>query len=169
MDITLRKLNPNDEYDIYLMLQQLPANENGFRNPVAEKTYEDYKEWLMTTWKNSQMTTIIDGWKVPQTTYWLCENGAPVGIGRIRHFLTEKLLVEGGNISYAIIPSARGRGLGKKLLSHLLNECEKMGMEKVLLTIDKENIASRKVALANGGNMEKETDESVYYWITISA
>ena len=113
------------------------------------------------------MTLVEEGWRVPQTTCWLHEDGACAGIGRIRRFLTEKLLLEGGNLSYAILPSARGRGLGRRLLSALLEECREMGMNRVLLTVQKENLPSRKVILANGGVLEKKNKKylTVPYWI----
>lgn len=165
MSTELRKLSLEDGENVYWMMQQLPADENGFSNPIFGKDYEEYKSWLASNIKSSQMTQVVDGWKVPQTTYWLYENNKPVGIGRIRHFLTEKLLEEGGNISYAIEPSARGRGLGKQLLSLLLTECREMGMGKVLITINKDNLASQKVIHANGGLMEKENKKFIYFWI----
>lgn len=28
------------------MLQELPSEENGFINPVKDKTFDEYKEWL---------------------------------------------------------------------------------------------------------------------------
>lgn len=165
MGIEIRKLSLEDGQDVYWMLQQLPADENGFSNPISERTYEEYKTWLASNVKSSQMTQVIDGWKVPQTTYWLYDDGAPIGIGRIRHFLTDKLLLEGGNISYAILPAARGKGFGKLLLSELLTECRKMGLDKVLLTIEKENIVSQKVIRANGGLIDRESDKFKYFWI----
>ena len=165
MGTELRKLSLEDGENVYWMMQQLPADENGFSNPIFGRTYEEYKSWLVSNVRSSQMTQVVDGWKVPQTTYWLYENNQPVGIGRIRHFLTEKLLEEGGNISYAIEPSARGRGLGKLLLSMLLTECREMGMGKALITTNKDNLVSQKVIHANGGQMEKENEKYRYFWV----
>lgn len=39
------------------------------------------------------------------------------------------------------------------------------GIDKVLITIHKENVASRAVAEVNGAILEKETEERAYYWI----
>lgn len=165
MSIEIKKLSIEDGLDIYEMLQELPADENGFINSMAGKTFDEFKEWLKKAVKNSEQEGIIDGWKVPQTIFWLFENGKPVGYGKIRHFLTDKLLVEGGNVGYSIRPSARNRGLGKTLLSLLITESRKIGVEKILLTIQNSNKASINVALANGGKIEKTTDERSYIWI----
>ncbi len=70
-------------------------------------------------------------------TYWLFADHRPVGMGRIHHFLTDKLLEEGGSVGYAVRPGERGRGYGMLLLFLLLRECGRLGMEKVLLTIHK--------------------------------
>ena len=38
-------------------------------------------------------------------------------------------------------------------------------IDKVLITIHKENVASRAVAEVNGAILEKETEDRAYYWI----
>jgi len=165
--LEIRKLSVNDGREFYNMLQEIPANENGFINSVAGKSYEEYKVWLKASEENAEKKEIEDGWKVPQTTFWFLEDGKPVGFGKVRHFLTEKLLEEGGNVGYGIRPDARNKGLGKQFVGLLKEECKKLGMEKMLLTIRKTNVASRQVALANGGRIEKENEERYYIWIDL--
>lgn len=53
-----------------------------------------------------------------------------------------------------------------------LIECKKLGIDKVLMTCDKENIASAKSIIKNGGILENEfvnSDGKVEqrYWISI--
>jgi predicted acetyltransferase len=134
-------------------------------NSVNGMTFDAYKEWLIRDDNLSKSNEIIDGWKVPSSTYWLYADGKPVGVGRIRHFLTDKLREEGGNIGYAVRPGERNKGYGKILLKELLNEASKMGIEKVLLTIKNYNEYSLKVALANDGTIEKSNDIRHYVWI----
>lgn len=167
MSLEIRKISLEDGHDIYEMLQEMLPDEDGFINAVAGKPYDEYKKWLNKSVQNSEQKEVIDGWKVPQTTFWLLEDGVPVGFGKIRHFLTDKLLEAGGNVGYAIRPSARKRGLGTKFLGLLLEECRKMEIDKVLLTIRKYNVASKKVALANGGKIEKESEERYWVWIDL--
>lgn len=54
---------------------------------------------------------------------------------------------------------------GKELLKLLLEKANESGIDKVLITIHKENVASRAVAEVNGAILEKETEERAYYWI----
>lgn len=167
MSLKIRRLSVEDAEDVYNMLQDIPADENGFINSAHGKTYDEYKTWLEKSYASSLQEGIIDGWKVPETIFWLIEDGKPVGIGKIRHFLTDKLLESGGNIGYSIRPEARGRGLGKKLVSCLIEEGKKIGVERLLFTIRNSNIPSIRVALANGGVIEKVTDERQYISIVL--
>lgn len=108
---------------------------------------------------------LIDGWKVPSTTYWLYADGKPVGFGSIRHFLTDALRKAGGHIGYGIAPKYREKGYGKKILGLLLAEASRLGIDRVLVTIQLNNAASKAVALANGGVITEQTDERIYVWI----
>lgn len=167
MNLTIKKLTPDDGEDIYNMLLEMPADENGFLNPVCGKTYEGYKEWLVKAYNGSLQEGIVDGWKVPETMFWLYENDIPVGFGKIRHFLTDRLLEHGGNIGYSIRPTARNRGLGKRFVAGLIEESGKIGVEKLLFTINRYNEPSIRVATANGGVTERVTDECCYISIEL--
>lgn len=166
-EFKLKKISAEDGRDIYDMLQTMPKDENGLINNANGLSYEEFKGWLTAKQKESEQTGLVDGWKVPSTTYWLYADDIPVGFGNLRHFLTEALSKAGGHIGYGIAPQYRGKGYGKELLRLLLIEAKKMGLEKVLITIHTDNIASQKVALANGGVITQRTDERIYIWIQI--
>lgn len=163
----LRKLSADDGMDVYSMLQEMPKDENGLMNTANGLSYEEYKEWLKKKCVDSQQEGLVDGWKVPSTTYWLYVDGRPAGFGNIRHFLTDALREAGGNIGYGIAPEYRGKGYGKELLRLLVGEAGKYGLDKVLVTIQKDNAASQAVALASGGVITKQTNERVYIWIDV--
>lgn len=165
MMLELKRLSVDDGLDIYTMLQEIPAEENGLINKANGLTFDEYKEWLIVKQRDSEQEGIVDGWKVPSTTFWLYADGIPVGFGSVRHFLTETLRKAGGNIGYGIAPAFRGKGYGKELLRLLLNEAKEMEIDKVLVTILLDNIASQAVAIANGGVVTERTDERVFIWI----
>ncbi len=162
----LRAASRADGMDVYNMLQSIPKDENGFMNGVCGKTYEEYKEWLEARVRNSLQEGIVDGYKVPQTTYWLYVDGSPVGMGKLRRFLTDALKIAGGHIGYAIAPQYRGKGYAKILLKLMLEEAGRIGLSEVLLTIHTDNAASLSVAKANGGRVEKEENGRYYVWIS---
>lgn len=165
MNFELRRLSVSDGRDVYDMLQAIPADENGFINGVNGMSFGEFRAWLAREAENANKTQIEDGWKVPQSTYWLVVDGRPVAIGKIRHFLTDKLRAEGGHIGYAVAPAERNRGLGKVLLSELLKEARRLGIDRALITVQNGNAASIRVALANGGVVEKVSDVRHYIWI----
>lgn len=163
--IELRRLSVDDGMDVYIMLQEIPKEENGLMNNANGLSFEEYKEWLKKKYAESEQIGLMDGWKVPSTTYWLYADEKPVGFGSIRHFLTDTLRKAGGNIGYGIAPKYREKGYGKKILELLLKEASRLGIDRVLVTIQLDNAASKAVALANGGVITEQTDERILVWI----
>lgn len=165
--IELKKLSAKDGQDVYNLLQEMPKEENGLINKANGLSFEEFKEWLKAKQIESEQEGLVDGWKVPSTTFWLYVDGVPVGFGNLRHFLTEALSKAGGNIGYGIAPQFRGKGYGKILLKLLLQEARKIGLEKVLVTVHFDNLPSQKVALANGGVISEKTEERYLIWIDL--
>lgn len=165
MSLLVQKLNRADGTDIYDFLQQLPAEENGFLNTVYGKSFEEYQKWLEGAVKSSERKEIIDGWKVPETVFWLMEDGKPVGYGKIRHYLTDRLREEGGNIGYSVLPQKRGKGLGSAFVSLLIGEADKMGIGELLFTVKNGNQPSIQAVLSNGGVIERQSEELQYIWV----
>lgn len=164
MNFELKKLTINDGMDIYVMLQEIPKDDNGFINSVNGKTFEEYKKWLICC-DNSSKAIGLEDWQVPTSIYWLYADGQPVGFGKLRHFLTDKLRIEGGHTGYAVRQSERNKGHGTILLKMVVEEAKKMDIDKLLLTIRNSNIASIKVALNNNGIIEKTNEERHYIWV----
>lgn len=162
----LKKLSVNDGEDIFEMLQEIPKDENGLINGVNGMDFDSYKSWLTSNDNYSKGIGLKEN-MVPQSIYWLIVDGRLVGIGKLRHYLTEKLRKSGGHIGYAIRPSERGNKYGNLILSLLLEEAKKLDIEKVLLTIHNENLFSIKVALNNGGIVENKNEHDHHIWINL--
>ena len=84
-----------------------------------------------------------------------------VGITDFRHPLSAKLMECSGHIGYSVRPSERRKGIATEMLRLLLPYCLAAGEKRVLITCAKENIASRKVIEANGGQLENEVADSI--------
>jgi predicted acetyltransferase len=64
-----------------------------------------------------------------------------------------------GHIGYAVVPWKRGHGFATRALRHMLAEAKEVGLARVTLTTDPDNIASQKVILANSGRFVCEREE----------
>lgn len=156
----LRLLSPLDSIEFYELLQHIGKEENAFFNPVRGMSFEEYQDWLKQQDDWSKGENLPDGY-VGQTVFWLMDADVPVGIGKIRHSLTDNSRRFGGNIGYAISSEFRGRGYGTVLLRELLLKADEMGVVEKVLTVEKYNYASKKVIEKNGGILY---DENEYRW-----
>ena len=91
----------------------------------------------------------------PDRVLWLVHDGEYIGQTSIRPELcTPYLLTYGGHIGYSIRPSRRCRGYGKAILALTLAVSRELGLRRVLVTCDSDNIGSRKIIEHNGGQFE---------------
>lgn len=166
MHTELKRLSVQDGLDVYEMLQEMPREERGYINSAHGLTQEEFAAWLRGCDAESHQQGLVDGWKVPQTTYWLYADGVPVGMAQLRHFLTDALRDRGGHIGYAIVPSARGRGYGTAICRLMLREAFSLGLREVLITTEVDNEASKAVCRRNGGREAPQRLERCYFWFT---
>jgi predicted acetyltransferase len=102
---------------------------------------------------------------VPFTELWMSDGREYVGRINLRHELTEELLEWGGQIGYAVRPSARGKGYAKAALGSMLQVAAERGLSQVLITCDVDNVASRRVIEAHGGVYEDTRQGKLRYWV----
>ncbi len=89
---------------------------------------------------------------VAEHVYWLVRAGTEiVGTSRLRRSLTPALEDIGGHIGYNIRPSARRRGYGTRQLALILERARALGLDRVLLTCDTDNVGSARIIERNGG------------------
>ena len=93
--------------------------------------------------------------RYPDRVLWLVHDGEYIGQTSIRPELTTPyLLTYGGHIGYSIRPSRRCRGYGKAILGLTLVASRELGLRRVLVTCDSDNVGSRKIIEHNGGQFE---------------
>jgi len=94
-----------------------------------------------------------------------------LGMINLRHYLNDFLAEYGGHIGYSVRPTERRRGYAKVMLALCLEECRKLGLERVLLTCYPDNKGSYKTIEACGGQFERITqkDGTKYsrYWTAL--
>ena len=124
---------------------------------------------------NLEFKVETDG-RVPDSVFFLLdeERDRLIGAANIRHYLSESLRHSGGHIGDGIRPSERRKGYGTELVRLALLECRKLGIDRVLMTCDKDNVASAKTIQKNGGVLDSEfvNEEGVIeqrYWIDLNS
>jgi predicted acetyltransferase len=105
---------------------------------------------------------------VPATTLWWVDGAEYLGRLAIRHRLTPKLLDGGGHIGYDVRPSARRRGHATAMLRAALPIAAGLGIDRALVTCDADNVGSRKVIEACGGEFEDQRGGKLRFWVPTS-
>lgn len=112
--------------------------------------------------------------RVPDSVFFLLDEDRNrlLGAVNIRHKLNAALLREGGHIGDGIRPSERRKGYGTELIRLALRECRKLGIRRVLITCDRDNVGSARAIRKNGGVLENEcvnADGEIEqrYWVEV--
>ena len=155
MEIRLPELN--DKYEIISYIEEHYAHYENNLSASNCLTSTNYEEWVKKTHNN---VTIPDKvWGKSYTYLVFDDNEKLIGMLSIRHDLPDKLVQKYGHIGYGVRPSERRKGYATKMLAYALEECKKLGLNKVILGCYKQNIGSAKTILKNGGKLLREVDD----------
>ena len=110
--------------------------------------------------------------RVRATYWWIAEGDTVLGSIALRHQLNDFLWRAGGHIVYGVRPSARRRGLATYALGEVLGHARKLGLERVLITCNVANEASRRTIEHHGGVLSDIGDTELgrlrRYWIALA-
>lgn len=169
MDIKLVKLSHAYQQQLLDMMDEWLAVEQDF-SPYAirRNDHHDFDHYL----ENLETKEETEG-RVPDSVFFCLDIKRNIFVGaiNIRHYLNDSLLHTGGHIGDGIRPSERRKGYATAMIGLGLEECKKMGIKKVLMTCERDNIGSAKSIINNGGVLENEVmEEGIIeqrYWITL--
>jgi predicted acetyltransferase len=92
---------------------------------------------------------------VPSTFLFAFAGPSIVGRVAIRHSLNAFLERFGGHIGYVVVPAYRRQGYATAILRQALQIAhQKLGLRRVLVTCDDDNVGSIKAIEKNGGVLE---------------
>lgn len=137
-----------------------------------DSSLNDYEGWLKNVRDFAKGINLPEGY-VPGSTFFAIRktDNKIVGMVNIRHELSEFLLRKGGHIGNCVRPTERRKGYGKEILYLGIEKCKELGIEKVLLVCDKENVASAKQIQSSFGVLENEILDKERtlqrYWIDV--
>jgi predicted acetyltransferase len=93
--------------------------------------------------------------QVPSTFLFAFKGKRIVGRVAIRHMLNDFLARVGGHIGYVVVPEFRRQGHATEILRLALHIAhERLGLDRVLVTCDDDNIGSIRTIEKNGGILE---------------
>ncbi|PAB60313.1 GNAT family N-acetyltransferase [Anaeromicrobium sediminis] len=131
----------------------------------------DYEGWLDYTYKIENKDTCPSHLVTAHTYFLVSEDKRIIGAINIRHYLNDYLFNFGGHIGYGIRTSERKKGYASLMLSLGLAISKDLGIDKVLICCDKNNIGSAKTIMNNGGVLENEVHKDgeiiQRYWIEL--
>ena len=174
MNIELVKLTHEYKDQLFDMLEE-------WKNDIIENhtnispwriwanDFHDFDDYV----KSINATEELNNDWVPDTTLFCLDRDRNIFVGAvsIRHYLYDKLLKTGGHIGDGIRPGERRKGYATAMIALALEECKKLGITRVLMCCDKNNIGSAKSIIKNGGVLENEIEEDGHieqrYWIQL--
>lgn len=124
---------------------------------MYKEALEDFDKYVLKLQNNAKGIDIPENW-VTTHTFWLTNaQGLVLGITRIRTCSDNEFVRNyAGNIGYDISPLHRKQGFGKTILKLGLEKARALGLDKVLITCNYDNVGSMKIIESNGGIFESE-------------
>ncbi len=170
--IELRELHSNDEIAFRNANDEFNAHNPDFEFAFRFdcNTFTDYVQRV-----NGWSKGIDIGAFVPNTYLVAFLDKKVIGRVSLRHELNANLLKEGGYVGYGIVPSERRKGYAKEVLRLTLPFAKSLGLNKILLTCNDDNVGSWRTIEANGGTLQDKLYEPGMrvarrrYWIDLES
>ena len=165
--LRLRPLRHADEAEFDVAHRAMLAD--GFEFGLGYMAGTSWAAYLEMLEAHRRGVDLPDG-LVPGTFLVADVGGRIVGRSSIRHRLNEFLAREGGHIGYGVLAVHRRRGYATEILRQSVIIARSVGVDRVLVTCDEDNVGSARVIERCGGTFESLVDveggpRKRRYWI----
>lgn len=170
--LILRELEAGDEASFRQAVIDMEASDPPIEFAFQWTPQSDFQEYLgmLADWKLGK--SLPEGW-VPCRYYVGVVDGQIVGRLSLRTRLNDYLARIGGHIGYAVVPRFRMNGYATAMLDQSKRVCDEIGIKKIFITCDVDNLPSRRVIEKCGGDYVGSTDfpelvkQKRLYWIKV--
>jgi len=153
----LKPANPEDWEKEWAFVREMPADENGLTNQWAGISREEFRQTALPRMLDSARGENLPEGYVPATFFFLWNGEEIIGQYRVRHYLNDSLRDGAGHIGCFIAREHRGKGYGTQGLHLALEAAQALVSEKEFyLRVNKDNPASLRAMLRNGGRIVRE-------------
>lgn len=145
----IRLVEPSELY----LMSYIEAYDEYKSHNISRCPFDDARSYdIFEKYKNYRNEQNLKPNRVGADYYWLVDDERNYFIGEIsvRHCLTDSLMHYGGHIGYGVRYSEWNKGYGTLMLRLALEKAKKLGLERVLITCDDDNLASASVMEKNG-------------------
>ena len=159
----VKEANAEDIEKEWQFVRDMPEDENGLTNRWHGISREEFETKALPDMLRFSEGVNLPDWMVPGTFLFLWNGDKIVGQFRIRHCLNDALREGAGHIGYFIGRPYRGKGYGTEGLRLTLEVARHIVPEsEFYLRVNKDNPASLRVMLKNGGRIVGENEEKYF-------
>ena len=169
MDLVLRVPTQSEEAEVLRAHRATSPSARNFLHYYEEgMPFRRYLEVLAERERGENLPAN----QVPSTFLFAFDGTRIVGRASIRHALNPYLERFGGHIGYVVVPEYRRQGYATAILWQALQIArQKLGLTRVLVTCDDDNVGSIRTIEKNGGLLEsvvtgpEDAKPKRRYWI----
>lgn len=171
MLLVIRQLSPQDEAAFFEGMKLWSEKDLGWYT-FSWKPGMSYQDMLKILEDECAGRNMAPG-RVAHTMLYAFLDGKIIGRVSIRHELNDFLLRRGGNIGYSVAESYRRKGFATELMRAGMDYCKTLGLSKILVTCDDENVPSWKIiekfdATLENTFIDKTENKTIRrYWIKL--
>ncbi|WP_159560180.1 GNAT family N-acetyltransferase [Streptococcus halichoeri] len=162
----LRRPKSSDQAAVMEMMAEFQAFQSPHDGGFWDLTDFDYQAWLeQNQLREAGLSLRAD--QVPSIQLVAFnQQGRALGFLSLRLALNAALRQKGGHIGYSVRPLERRKGYATAMLAQGVSLARQKNITRVLVTCSRTNLASRKVILANQGQLEDIQNGVERYWIS---